>query len=53
MSEDDVDSLIGELVEWIEKLQPIDFDDDEMYEAFCSLVYSKLDKFCTKECNYN
>jgi hypothetical protein len=57
VSEDDIDSLIVEATEWVEDNgtyhgHPF-FDDDHIYEKWSNLFYKHLERFCTRERNYN
>lgn len=55
MSEDDIDNLIVNVVAWVENTfqNHTLLDNDELYEELSSIFYEKLEKFCTKERNYN
>lgn len=53
MSEDDIDGLIVSITEFIEKHSDMDLDNDALYEELTGVVYEDLEKFITKERNYN
>ena len=58
MSPDDIDSLIVAVIKFIEietdnGNDAINFDDDAIYNRFEKLIYDKLEKFCTRDRNYN
>lgn len=54
MSEDDIDSLIVAVTEWLEEdIDPDYLNDDRKYDGFRTIFYEHLEKFCTKERNYN
>lgn len=55
MSEDDIDDLFGNVVAWVENTfnNHDILEDDELFDDFRSIFYEKLEKFCTKERNYN
>jgi hypothetical protein len=53
MSEDDIDSLGVEIVKLIENWPKGWADNDSLYQAFTNLLYEELERFCTRERNYN
>lgn len=54
MSPDDIDSLVVEVVKWLEKQDVnIDFDNDKSYDEFADIFYDHLERFCTRDRNYN
>jgi hypothetical protein len=55
MSEDDIASLVVAVTQFVEDEtgDPDFLNDDDRYCKFNELFYSHLEKFCTKERNYN
>jgi hypothetical protein len=59
MSPDDIDSLIVEVVAQLEDEMGVKpgeksmFDDDDLYERLQEIFYHHLEKYCTRDRNYN
>lgn len=57
MSPDDLDSFIVSLADWIDTRSALieiqTMEDDGLYSSLTDLVYNELDRFCTRDRNYN
>jgi len=53
MSPDDIDSLALDLHDFLVDVLGLDLNEDGDFNAMLSLLYEKLDRFVTRDRNYN
>lgn len=53
MSPDDIDSLVLDLSDFLQKQLQCDIDENADYEALSDFMFKALDKFITRERSYN
>lgn len=53
MSPDDIDSITLDLYDFLVNKMKVQLDENDDYDALSSLMYDVLDKFVTRDRNYN
>lgn len=53
MSPDDIDSVVLKLHDFLNGMLRCSLDENYDYERLQDFMYDQLDKFCTKDRNYN
>jgi hypothetical protein len=53
MSPDDIDSITLDLYDFLVNKMKVQLDENDDYSALSSFMYSVLDKFVTRDRNYN